>query len=68
MDESNLQRDEVAIIKVLVIYIYIQGFPNIMSTIRSCLPTLLEDPQCMELFPQKASGLHTEEGMLILRN
>ena len=22
------------------------GFPNIMSTIRSCLPTLPEDPQC----------------------
>ena len=30
------------------------GFPNIMSTIRSCLPMLHEDPQYRELFPQKA--------------
>ena len=29
------------------------GFPNIMSTIRSCLLTLHEDPQCKELFPKK---------------
>ena len=29
-------------------------FPNIMSAIRSCLPTLHEDPQCKAIFPQKA--------------
>ena len=29
-------------------------FPNIMSTIRSCLPMLHEDPQCKEVFPKNA--------------
>ena len=33
------------------------GFPNIMSTIWSCLPTLHEDPQCRELSPKMLSGL-----------
>ena len=29
-------------------------FPNIMSAIRSSLPTLHEDPQCKAIFPKKA--------------
>ena len=29
-------------------------FPNIMSAVRSCLPTLHEDPQCKAIFPKKA--------------
>ena len=29
-------------------------FSNIMSAIRSCLPTLHEDPQCKAIFPKKA--------------
>ena len=29
-------------------------FPNIMSAIRSCLPTLHKDPQCKTVFPKKA--------------
>ena len=32
------------------------GFPNIMSTIQSCLPTLHEDPQCKEMFPKSFQG------------
>ena len=44
------------------------GFPNIMSTIRSCLPTLPEDPQCKELFPKKAFRASYRRAMLILRN
>ena len=26
-------------------------FPNIMSALRNCLPTLHEDPQCKAIFP-----------------
>ena len=40
-------------------------FPNIMSAIRSCLPTLHEDPQCKAIFPTKHSELHIEEVMPI---
>ena len=44
------------------------GFPNIMSTIRSCLPTLHEIHSVKNCSPKKLSGLHTEGDMLILRN
>ena len=39
---------------LIMLLIFDPGFPNIMSTIRSCLPTLHEHPQCRELFPKKA--------------
>ena len=38
------------------------GFPNIMSTIRSCLPALHEDPQCRAFFPKKAFRATYERG------
>ena len=43
------------------------GFPNIISTIRSCLPILHEDPECRALFPKKAFRASYRKGYANLK-
>ena len=64
---ANKEHNQVKERKFNLVTDFDPEFPNIMSTIRSCLPILQEDPQCKAIFPKKAFRTSSRRGYANLK-